>query len=386
MDNTLEKIHKATLNFLEPLTAEETWKKIVDEAMKLVGAEFGSIFLEESGELKRVYASSYEMYKTIVRKRGFTYKAFKKRKAFVVGVERVSKIHPNVKKMGVKSTIFIPLSYRNKSIGVLSVDSFENQRFTDKELDILNLYGSLASLAIRKVQLYDELVQSLESRDLFISMAAHELRTPLTTISGYVQLLKQKFKDKSLSEARWIEELSWETMRMTQLINELLAVNKINRGELTYSFKEKSIREIVARAVNNFKFAHPDHQIELKDRVGRGKDQIICDFDKMLQAVDNVLDNAAKFSPVNSKTIISLEFKKPCWVLQIKDNGRGIGKDELPKIFENYYRGAGHSHEGMGVGLYLAKNIIEKHHGEIEIRSKEKQGTNVTIKLPTVKT
>lgn len=385
MGTILEKIYKSGLKFLEPLTPEKTFQLVVGEAMKLVKAQYGSIFFIEKGEFKRVYTSAPHLHKIQVRKRGIAYQTFKNRKAHVYKTKSLEKFHPEYKQTGIKSIISIPLSYRNQSIGVLSLQSVRSEYFTRKELNILKWFGSLVTLAIRKNQLYDEVKRALEARDLFISMAAHELRTPITTISGYSQLLYSKFAGSDTIESKWISELSWEALRLTYLVNELLEVDRIKTGQFQYTFQECNFREVVRRAIADFHFTHPDYKVILNDQLN-GADVVIGDFNKLLQLVINLLDNAAKFSPSDSEIVIELKPKPRYVCLAIKDQGKGIPKQDLPNIFEKFYKGADHTKEGMGIGLFLAKNIVKQHHGDIHISSKEKKGTKVEVKLLNIRT
>lgn len=241
----------------------------------------------------------------------------------------------------------------------------------------------MASLAIRKTQLYDESKKALEVRDLFISMAAHELRTPITTISGYSQLLYSKLGGSASVESRWISDLAWETLRLTHLVNELLEVDRIKGGQFQYTFEECSLREIIRRAISDFHFIHPEHKVILEDKLNGG-DLVIGDFDKLLQLVINLLDNAAKFTPPEKEINLTLNFKSSYIIFTVKDQGHGITGKDLPQVFEKYYRGEVIK-EGMGIGLFLVKNIVNQHHGTINIFSKENRGTRVKIKLPMVK-
>lgn len=382
MDNILDRIHKSALKFLVPLTIEETYKLIVHEAVKLTKTHQGSIFLEENGELKRVYASNSILNKIKIRKIGTTYKTFRSQKANVTNATVLEKAHPQFKKMNLKAIVSIPLINQRKSIGVLSVQSRKDKYFTDEQLNSLKIFGSLASLAIRKNQLYEETKMALEARDLFISMAAHELRTPITTISGYAQLLYSKFGEAETPESRWIKELTWETLRLSHLVNELLEVDRIKTGQFQYFFKECSLKEILQRAAADFKITHPEHSLLIKNTIKKNKDIIIGDFDKLLQMILNLLDNAAKFSPPSLSITLKLDSKPSCFTLIVQDKGKGVSKPELPIIFEKYYKGVDTRVEGMGLGLFLVKNIIREHHGEIKISSKLNKGTTIKIKLP----
>ncbi len=384
MKNILEKIYKVGLKFLVPLTLEETYKLIVEEALKLIGANYGSILLGQQAELKRVYSSSPVLYKIKPRRRGWMYTVYTTKKPLILSSKSIIEIHPEIKQLGLRSDIIVPLSYRNHTIGVLSMMSYKDQYFTEQEVRILELFAPLASLAIKKSQLQDETKKALEFRDLFISMAAHELRTPITTISGYSQLLYSKFAGANTPEARWIEDLSLETLRLTYLVNELLEVNRIKTGQFEYIWKECSLRKVIKRAMSDSHFTHPKHKIIFQDNIVGDKDIIIGDFNKLLQLVINLLDNAAKFSPLETEIIVELKSKARLCYLSVMDRGKGIPKKDIHRVFEKFYQGTDHSKEGLGVGLFLVKNIVKQHHGDITIRSKEKIGTSIEIKLPRI--
>src|SRR5258708_528336 len=136
-----EQVFKASLKFLEPLSLHETYEVIVNEGMKLVNAQHGSILIEQNDRLHRVYASSPTLYKVHPRKRGLMYSVFKKRKPLILKSTDVKKIHPEMKEIEFSSDINIPLFYRNKSIGVLTVQSAKNYTFTQGELHTLKLFG-----------------------------------------------------------------------------------------------------------------------------------------------------------------------------------------------------------------------------------------------------
>jgi signal transduction histidine kinase len=383
MDNVLEKIYTSSLNFLTPLSVEQTYQLIIKEALKLVKAEYGSIFVSDGDELKRVYASNEELYKVIPRKKGNTYTVYKKKKPAMFTSLQTDPIHSGHKEIGLRSDIMVPLTNQGKSMGVLSIMSSKDHHFTEGDLNLLKLLGPVASLAIRKAQLYDEIKNALETRDLFISMASHELRTPLTSINGYAQLLysKRNGEDVISVQARWVEQLMYETVRLTNLVKELLSINQIKSGELQYIWKECNLPEIMYRAINNCTFIYPDRIFVVENNLN-DEGTLIGDFDKLIQAITNIVQNAAKFSDSGSKITIKLSAKKRDYYLQVKDQGIGISNTDLPRIFEKFFRSKGHTREGMGLGMFLTNDIIRRHRGTVKISSKQSKGTTVQIKLP----
>lgn len=384
-DRILEAIYRSALKFLSPLNPDETYKTILNEAIKLVKADSGAIHLYIQKEFKVVYASLEQFYTIAPRRKGHTFQAFVTKKPVISGIDDIKRAHKELRNLQIKSAIFIPLSNKNKSIGVLALNSGKEEYFSSRELEILKLFGSLASLAIVKSQLYDEVNKALGARDLLISMTAHELRTPITTISGYIQLLQSRLSGVNVMESRWIKELRWESQRLALLVNELLEVERIKAGQFLYHFRECSLRAILSQVLKDFGFNHPDHKIIQIDKVEKNDDRIIGDFDKLLRVINNLLDNAAKFSLPEQVITITLKPQLRNIILSIKDKGIGIPGKDMPYIFEKFYRIGNHSREGMGLGLFLAKSIISQHDGIISIKSKENTGTTVSIKLPKAK-
>lgn len=381
----LEKIYESTLKFLSPLNLEDTYREIINEAVKLTHGEYGTIYWEKAGELHRVSSTMPQSIE--LRKGGYRYRVFKEGKSTVLNkrkLRRLKVVHPELEEIGARSVLIVPLVNQDRSVGLLTIDSHEDKKFTKKDLETLKLFGSLASLSIRKALLYEEIREALEARDLFISMAAHELRTPLTSVNGYIQLLKNRKNDKQKIPDRWIDELELEANRLKQLVEEFLEINRIKTGKLQYDWKESNLKNIVKRSIESFKFSKPNREVVLKDQIKTGKDEIICDQNKLMQVFINVLENADKYSPKEKNIVVNVQNGKEFFKITFEDQGQGISKKEIPLIFRGFYRGRNSQHEGMGLGLYLARNIINSHHGEISIDSEVGKGTNISIKLPKI--
>lgn len=379
--NILEKVDKSAIKFLDKLSLKDTYKTIVEEIKKIADADYCHILLEDKGELKSAYASPIILATIKRRANGFTEKTWKKNKIFQIEGKDILNIHPELKKMGIKSTIFLPLTNRGKCVGVITIHSTRVEKITARMRQALKLFSSMAALAIRKSQLYDDINNALEMRDLFISMAAHEFRTPLTTINGYVQLLSKRIEN--IPESSWIREMSWECYRLNLMVNELLEINRIKSGKLTYNWQECHLRTIIRRAITNFNFGHKDRKVQYEEGNTLQLDNVIGDFDKLLQVFTNILDNAAKFSDPDSTIRMSFTYRYPWFTIAISNTGEKIDKKDLSKVFEQFYKGSEHK-QGLGLGLFLSKNIVERHKGTIAIKSSGKTTTTI-VKLPRAK-
>ena len=385
-EKVLENLNASALKLMESQSLEALCATIVTEARKLVNAEHGSIFLSRDEKLERMYTSSPILSKLKINKKGYTEKAFKLRTLILLKGKKLEKSNPKIALVKAKSLVMIPLSHRTNSIGVLSMYFVEEEHFSAKELHILKLYGSMASLAIARTRHYEATTNALELRDRFISLASHELRTPLTSINGYIQLLYSKLADKDTIESRWIKELYNESNRMTTLVKDLLDVNRIKQGQLAFVFSEVSMVDVVSKVIEKMHAIYPERVIQLKNSVTQKKDTVIGDHEKLSEMISAILENAIKFSKTTSRITVAVSYKKSTVSIKITDEGKGIPPQDLDSIFEGFYK-TKHSKEkeGMGIGLLLAKHVIQLHKGKINISSEENKGTIVSVDLPAAK-
>lgn len=383
MNKPRKELYESSLKLLTHLTLEQTYKVIVSEAVSLVQGAGGSVILAERGVLKRVYASD-PIIKTINPQRhGRTYKSYKNKKIMTLTRNQIISVHPEFSDIKITSYILIPLINRGNSIGVLSIYKNNKSNFSSREIDLLQIFSPMASMAIRKAQLYSALNKAVETRDLFLSMASHELKTPITTIYVYLQLIQRNMKKNKKFDPDWIQTLLDEMVRLTKIVDELLELSRIKSGKLVYNYSEVNIEEIIKRALMNFKAGHKN-KIIFKDEL-RNKDKVLIgDFDKLTEVIINILDNAAKHSPKNIPIQISLSSDENQLIVEVVDSGKGISQKEIKRVFEGFFKTLDNTKPGMGLGLYLSKQIIDAHRGKIKIMSKIGHGTTVYIYLPRI--
>jgi signal transduction histidine kinase len=240
----------------------------------------------------------------------------------------------------------------------------------------------MATLAINQSELNENTRAAVEQRDLLISLTAHEFRTPLTTINGYAQLLIRKLKTSPQPIQGYIGELYSETNRLITLTNDLLDMSRMRTGKMSYSFEECYIGDILEKAIARFKFSFPNHNIDSSIEQ-KTKTPFIADFNKLLQVFTNILDNAGKFTPPDKLVSISLKKTSKSWTVTITDSGRGISNEDVSRVFKGFYKGKNTDEsQGMGLGLFIAKSIVDAHQGKINVSSEIGVGTTFTIILP----
>ncbi len=238
-----------------------------------------------------------------------------------------------------------------------------------------------AVLVIRDITALQELDRK---KDEFLSVASHELRTPLTTIKGYTQLLTQGAKDLPDDDrVTYLNSVLSEIDRMMGLITELLDVSRIETNRLQIERQPIRWLEFLQRRATAFRVQNPSRKINFEADVQ--ETLLVVDPDRMRQVIDNLLSNAIKYSPDHSEVTIRATVADRSMLTSISDQGIGIPKDEIPRLFERFHRARNVSsryYGGLGLGLYIARAIVEVHSGTIQVKSEEGAGSTFTVRLP----
>ncbi len=222
-----------------------------------------------------------------------------------------------------------------------------------------------------------------ELKKEFLSVAAHELKTPITTLKLMSQAHLLKYKRIGADQLK-IEELQLmdrELDRLTRLINDILDNQRIETGKLNLRFEKINLPPLINEVAEQIKVIYPEYKI-ISERMPV-KISVVADFDRIKQVLTNLLSNAVKYSPKNSKITIKAQKVGKEVKVSVKDQGLGIPKDKLKLIFDRFYQAKEKSNGGFGLGLYIAKEIIEMHGGKIWAKSKTGQGSTFFFTLPT---
>ncbi len=238
-----------------------------------------------------------------------------------------------------------------------------------------------AVLVMRDITALQELDRK---KDEFLSVASHELRTPLTTIKGYTQLIAQTINDLPAEErTTYLNAVLGEIDRMMGLISELLDVSRIETNRLQIDRQSVRWLEFLQRRAAAFRIQNPAREIRFSASIP--ETIMLVDPDRIRQVVDNLLSNAVKYSPEGSPIEVSVSVEGDSMRTAVLDRGIGIPSDELTKLFERFHRARNVSsryYGGLGLGLYIARAIVEAHSGSISVVSEEGQGATFTIGLP----
>lgn len=383
-----QKIYNSALKFLVPLAPKENYIAVAREAMKLVDGDSASIFVFKENRLKRIYATDKKLRNIKPRKAGVVSEVFNTRTSFIRTKKDLVAANQKFADLYFESNIILPLNYGHVAFGVLSVLSKRKKAFTEKHLNILSYFAPLATMAIRKAQLLEEAEQAVDARNLFISLAEHEIKNPLTSILLNIELLKKNKNIHKLKEFKYIDRLDEITKRLVDIVDEFLKGDERKFTDLHYHFIDQDILALCHSALRELALQNTTHKFILHNLTSKKQIIVHCDENKIVQVLTNLVNNAVKFSA--PKTIIETGVKIILRTgynfvsISVADQGIGIPKEDLPKVFKRYYLGRTRE-RGMGLGLYLAKEIVIKHKGKINIKSKVGKGTTVTFTLPIVR-
>lgn len=290
------------------------------------------------------------------------------------------------------SLLILPLRTRREMIGALLIAANDPDRaMTDDKLPLAEVLAERAALAIENAKLYTEQVDARRKvenlsrlKDEFLSIASHELRTPVTSIKGYTQLAKMLIKEGDLNTSEEYLDIALDQIeRMSRLILELLDVSRIETGRLEIRRETIGWTHFVRDVVHRHHAAFRDRQfhIEAPDE-GR---YVSGDRDRLEQVLGNLLENAVKYSPDGSDVHVAVETRGEMIVTAVRDHGIGIPADEIGLVFERFHRGRQVSttnYGGLGLGLYITRQIVERHGGSIWVESREGEGTTFSFSLP----
>ena len=222
-----------------------------------------------------------------------------------------------------------------------------------------------------------------QQKDDFIGIASHELKTPLTSIKIYAQLLCEIFKEKNdAMGVGYMQKLDGQVDRITELVGRLLDTAKLAEGQLTLEVQQFDMNELIERQLKDLQHLSRPHDLVFKP----GKlEKVNADKERIGQVITNFISNAVKYSPKGGEVLITSEDVEGGIKVSVRDVGMGIPPELQEKVFDRFFRVSNpgvKTFPGMGIGLYIAQNIITRHKGSIGVESKVGEGSEFYFFLP----
>jgi len=275
-----------------------------------------------------------------------------------------------------RSILGVPLRVKDRVIGALEVlNKKDNRRFTDEDLSTLTTMASQAAVAIENARLFQQSDQ--------IADVVHELRTPLTSIVGYSKLLLTTNLDKGTHD-QFLEVINREATRLGDMVGDFLDLARLESGRARLTYESVDMRKVIDDIVDVIRPQAEEHQLELLVAVPSALPQVRGDEKRLNQIILNLASNAVKYNRKGGRIQITASLDDATLRIAVEDTGRGIRPEDMNSLFDKFRRieeieGIA---KGTGLGLPIAKQLVELHGGQMEVSSEWGIGSTFAFTLP----
>lgn len=286
-------------------------------------------------------------------------------------------------RVGARSYMSVPLISTGRTIGALTLIFAEsNRRYTDSDLSLAEDLARRAALAIDNANLFEQLQRAVRVRDDMVAVVSHDLRNPLSSIKMSASLLQQENPESAREPRSKTAVILRAVERMETLIRDLLDVTSLEGGGVTLNFEARRVDDVLADAVESVQPIATGKSLALTAQADEAELSILCDSERLMQVFSNLLGNAAKFTPAGGSISIRAAREASACRFTVTDTGPGIAAEHLPHVFDRFWQGRHKARDGAGLGLAIAKSIVEAHRGQIRVTSVLGAGASFEFTIP----
>jgi len=396
----LELLNVVGRSINESLDLQQILQQVTDSTTKLTGAAFGAFFynqVNQEGESYRLYTLSGVPGEAFAnfpmpRNTDLFHPTFSGegvlRSDDITQDPRYGKNAPFFGKpsghLPVISYLAVPVKTKSGDvIGGLFFGHQEKAIFKEEHEDLVLTVASQSAIAIENSMLFKEVQELSAKKDEFIAMASHELKTPMTSLFGYLQLANRNTGEGIAKNL--LEKAIRQLEKMIVLVSDLFDVSKIQAGKLQLNMEYVNLAILIQEMKESFLQAHPAHilTIEMPEESFVNTDRM-----RLEQVLTNLLNNAVKYAPHEKTIELKVQHLDKIVLTSIKDFGPGISEENQRHIFSQFYQAKDNKDgsSGLGLGLFISKDIIERHGGQIWVESEPGKGATFNFSLPLAQT
>jgi signal transduction histidine kinase len=396
------------------LSLQEVFNAIAESITKAVGAKGCSLMLLTPDQRQLIRAANYGLSEWYIKKGPLSAdtilaEALQGKPVTILNAPEDPRVRypEEARREGIASMLSIPATLRGNVIGVIRIYTSEPQEFTSDSIDFLSAAADLSAIALEKAKLHEllgekyenkleelekaanELKRLSEERECligFLSMTAHDLKAPLAAIQSYLKVMLGGFTGELNEKQRnMLQRSSQRITELLNLISDLLDIARIETGQLVSEMKLISPLQIVEDSLDSIQEIAAQRGIRLSTQMPKRLPLIYASAPRLQQVMTNLLNNAINYSPEGGEVAVAVEERGNETIVKVMDEGIGIPLQELPRVFDDFFRGSNVDIKGSGLGLSIAKRIIEAHGGRIwavSPRPGSDKGSQFTFTLP----
>lgn len=285
--------------------------------------------------------------------------------------------------IGVKSLICAPLSARGRMLGAITLSTEAGREFTPEDVRMVEDLAQRAAIAIDNARLFDEAQRALRVRDEVMAIVTHDIRSPLSAITTGAALLMMHEDAAPVEGARIrhvADTIHRSARHIARLIEDLTDINHIEAGRLTIERKAEDVGALVCEAVDTLQAVAAQRGSTLRCDIAANLPPVECDRDRIIQVIGNLVANASKVGAPS--IVVRVDARESEVVVSVADSGPGIPPEDLPYMFDRYWRGRNATYKGTGLGLPIAQGIVKAHGGRMWIESAVGSGSTFSFTLP----
>lgn len=372
---------------------------ILSSALELLGGTEGSVMLvDEAGQNLEVVTYQGPRQEAVMKGKtrvghGISGSVAASRKALLmqgdVGGELEGAGHPE---RGIRSSMSVPLVRRDELLGVLNLNETEGKRiFSNSDLSALGLFAEHAAIALGNARLFEkekEAVVRLEELDRmksdFLATVSHELKTPLTSILGAAKTLSRKYEGMEPAQrASFLEMIERQGTNLLHMVEDVLTAARIESGLPKMRRELVDLRDLADLVLDDLRHSSVGMERSLSLETSPERPRVWGDLRSIQQILANLVENALKYT--DGSVRVRIEESPREALIEVSDEGPGLGSEQLAVIFDRFRQvdnSATRSVGGVGLGLFIVKNLSEAHNGNVEVESEEGVGTTFRVHLP----
>lgn len=289
---------------------------------------------------------------------------------------------PHWRALGARSLMILPLVVAGETIGAITLIRIDGAFDTEQRV-LADKYAAVASTTLANVRLYGAAQQANRARDEVLGVVSHDLRNPISAIAMCARVLKENAPADSAARADLLDTIRVSTEQVNRLIQDLVDVASIERGKLALEVRDEEPAQLALQALHMFELEATEHGVSLEAALPTNLPLIAADGGRVVQVLGNLVRNAIKFTPENGRITIGAVPEDAGVRFTVSDTGRGIAPENQTRIFDRYWESSdGARARGSGLGLSIAKGIVEAHRGQISVRSVPGEGSMFSFTIP----